>query len=398
MLTIVRRIALTTAVGLTVALAASPATAQEDPDYPVEVAQPTLAAATSVCDGGTAGVEVILDDRTKPYTVTLAGSGLPAKKTAYDDEHGVNRVLFTPVPVGEYTVGIKGADEPSDGLPVVVKPCADRDPAKGALSVDVQCRGGWGLATFEIANPGTDEVRDYRLQLGTPDQYQVQVAPGMFLSITENLYDDGVYRAVLTGGGLDEPLARTFTVNCAAGNSPGLGTYAQCDDKADVTTPAVLWVEIDNPNRAAVEYTVSASGASRAVTVSGAGHGSVDLGPVPAGDHQVVVRGSDGTETETGVAVDYCADVVVDRDGLQVSTRCVAGKSVVTFRYYAVGPFPAVRNFSVKGAARYDEEIRFDGPGVYQWTRYAGRFKDGTYTAQLVGGGLRTTEKFTVDC
>ncbi|GLZ40497.1 hypothetical protein [Actinokineospora sp. NBRC 105648] len=398
MRTMATRFVLAVTVGLSLAWSATPASAQDEPDYPIEVGQPTLATAISVCDGGTSGVEVVLDDRTKPYTVTLAGSGLPAKKSTYDDEHEVNRVVFTPVPVGEYTVEVAGADEASDGVPVVVKPCSDLDPTKGELSIDVKCRGGWGLVTFEVANPSGDDVRTYALAINGPTSYNIELSPGVFLNIHENLWDDGTYQAALSGDGFETPLVKHFTVKCASENSPQLGTYAQCDDKTDVTTPAVVFVEIDNPNRAAVDYTVTAGKVTKKVTVAGAGHGSADLGAFPAGDYPVTVKGSDGTEVETGGAVDHCADVVVDRDGLQVSVRCVDGDSVVTARFYAVGPYPAERKFSVDGNPRFNETVRFDGAGVYQWTRSTGLFDDGVYTAHLVGSGLKTVEKFTVDC
>ncbi|WP_146108321.1 hypothetical protein V5P93_001064 [Actinokineospora auranticolor] len=392
------RLAAGAAASVALVALAVPALAQADPEYPVEVGQPTLATAVSVCDGGKSGVEVILDDRDEPYTVRLTGSALPAQKSTYDDEHGVNRVLFTPVPVGSYTVEIEGADEKSDGLPVTVKPCKDLDPAKGELNVSVACRGGWGVATFEIANPATGDVRNYTLQINNPYAYNVEVAAGVFLSITDNLYDDGEYVATLRGDGFETPLVRKFTVKCASDKAPGVGTYALCDSKPDVTSPAQLWVELDNPNRAAVEYSVTANSLTKKVSVPGASHGNVNLGGIPAGDYPVVVKGSDGTEAVTGVSVDHCADVKVDRDGLQVATRCVDDASVVTVRFYAVGPYPSERKFSIEGTPRFDATVRFDGDGVYRWTRHVGLFEDGVYTAHLTGGGLDTTEKFTVDC
>lgn len=397
MLTTVTRVVLTTAAALTLAAAVvAPALAQHDP---AEVPPPnTLMRAISVCDGGDSGVEVILDDAREPYAVTLVGSDLPEQRTEFDEEHQVHRTVFRPVPVGEYTVEIEGDDAPADGLPVKVLPCSDLDPQHPRLDVEVECRGGWGLATFVVANPATDEVRTYSLSITSPEDYVIELSPGLFLRITENLFDDGAHRAVLTGDGLDEPLVREFTVDCAKENAPGLGIYAQCDDKADVTTPAVVWVEIDNPNREAVEYEVSSGDVRRTATVPGAGHGSIDLGPFPAGDYEVTVTGSDGTETPTRVVVDNCADVVVDDDGLQVAVRCAEGESVVTMRYFAVGPYPATREFTIDGTHRYDETIHFGGDGPYQWTRYTNSFEDGAYTARLTGSGLETVERFTVDC
>ncbi|MGQ0837675.1 hypothetical protein [Actinokineospora sp.] len=410
MLTTVTRVVLAAAVGLTMAATSLPAAAQEqpaessvvaqpEPADPVEVPQPTITSAIAVCDGGKSGVEVIIEDRLEPYKVILKGSDLPARETEFDEDHAVHRTVFSPVPVGEYTVEIEGADSAADGVPVVVKPCADLDPGKGELDIEVQCKAGWGLVTFVVANPGSDEVRTFALEIhGSPAYESIELAPGLFLRIHENLFDDGGYQAVLTGDGLAEPLVREFAVKCAAENAPGLGTYAQCDDKDDVTTPAVVWVEIANPNRAAVDYTVKAGKANKTVNVAGGGNGSVDLGGFPAGDYPVTVLGSDGTETVTGVAVDHCADVEIDEDGLQIAVRCVDGKSIVTARFFAVGPYPATREFGVDGSARYDETVEFAGDGPYQWTRHTGKFEDGTYTARLTGSGLETVEQFTVAC
>ncbi|GAA2972394.1 hypothetical protein [Actinokineospora diospyrosa] len=401
MLTFVKRAAVAVLTGLTLVVTAVPALAQDDPDlsfpdYPMdEVVSPTPATVASICKKGVRSVEVNIHD-SGPFTVRLVGSDLPAKTTKATDDP---KVTFKPVPPGEYTVEIDGAGEPSDGLPVVVKPCTEDTPSDDPLEVSVQCRGGWGIVTAKITNPSTDEVREYAIDIDLPYTHSGEVAPGVAFTVVDNAYEDrDKYQIKLHGPGFNPPIIKTFSVNCRSGNAPGVGTYAQCDGKENVTTQPTLWVELDNPNRISVDYTVTAHEATKTVTVPAVAHGSANLGPIPAGDYKVVVKGSDGTEVVTGVSVDFCEDVKVDRDGLQVSTRCVDEQSVVTIRYYAVGPYPAERKFTVDGKPGFEETVRFDGDGVYQWTRHVGVFADGSYTAHLTGSGLDTTEKFTVDC
>ncbi|MFC7613144.1 hypothetical protein ACFQV2_05435 [Actinokineospora soli] len=324
MLTTVTRAVLAAAVGLTLAAAAAPASAQEAD--PTDVPQPSVVIrAISVCDGGKSGVEVILDDAQDPYTVVLTGSDLPPQETVFDEEHQVHKTRFAPVPVGDYVVEVKGAEQASDGAPVRVKACSDLTPTKYSLSVEVECRGGWGVATFVVSNPDTDEVRTYSLSITTPEDYLVELGPGMFLRITENLFDDGTHQAVLSGDALAEPIVEVFTVKCASDNQPSLFTRARCDDKEDLNSAAVVHVDITNPNRGAVDYLVTAGDVSREVTVPGASRETVDLGPFPGGEYPVTVIGSDGTETPTHVVVDHCEDVKPDGDGLQIAVRCAAG-------------------------------------------------------------------------
>ncbi|SES43761.1 LPXTG-motif cell wall anchor domain-containing protein [Actinokineospora terrae] len=401
LLTFVKRAAVAIATGLTLVATALPALAQDDPDlsfpdYPMdEVVSPTPATVASICKKGVRSVEVAIHD-SGPFTVRLVGSDLPAKTTKANDEP---KVTFKPVPPGEYTVEIDGAGEASDGLPVVVRPCTEDTPSEDPLEVSVQCRGGWGIVTAKVTNPSTDEVREYAIDIDLPYTHSGEIAPGVAYTVVDNAYDDrDKYQIKLHGPGFDPPVIKTFSVNCRSGNAPGLGTYAQCDGKDNINSLPNLWVEIDNPNRISVDYTVSAHEATKTVTVPAVGHGSANLGPIEAGDYKVIVKGSDGTETVTGVSVDFCEDVKVDTDGLQISSRCVDEQSVVTFRYYAVGPYPAERKFTIDGKPGFEENVRFDGDGVYQWTRHVGVFADGGYTAHLTGSGLTTTETFKVDC
>ncbi|WP_424184442.1 hypothetical protein ACOBQX_21360 [Actinokineospora sp. G85] len=392
------RLALVAAVALTSAAAAGTAAA-DDWDTPASVPAPSLVTqVVSTCDGPQSGVEVIIEGG-EHHMVTLDGSGLPATRTRTDREHNVETVTFKSVPIGSYTVLVEGADRLSDRVPVAVRPCAERDKALGELSVDVSCVGGWGQVGFEVANPATRGKRVFDLAVhGSPAYQAIEVGKGVFQRFDENYWDDGTYLAVLTGDGLTAPLVREFTISCSTGNRPGLGTYAQCDDKDDLNTDPLLWVEIDNVNRQEVVYTVTTGSTTRAVTVPGASHGTAAMGVVGGGDHDITVTGSDGSEWGTGVSVDFCADVVLDDDGLQVSTRCVDGVAAVTARFFAVGPYPSEREFSVDGTDAFTETVRFDGDGVYQWTRHAGTFANGTHTARLTGPGLDTVERFSVGC
>ncbi|UVS77213.1 LPXTG cell wall anchor domain-containing protein [Actinokineospora sp. UTMC 2448] len=392
MLTTVTRAVLAAVAGLTLAAAsASVASAQENP----EDVPPTLVRVLADCaaDGKT-DVEVYLDDL-GPYKVLLEGFGEEAQETALHEEHEVYWHEFTDVPVGDYVVRVEGADLPSDGVPVQVKACDDRKPSQPGLTVDVQCQGGWGVATFEVANT-EGQTRSYTLEITEEaQQYEAkEILPGLFVRITENLYDDGTYTAVLSGESLDEPITEEFTVKCAPKDAPNVVADARCDDKEDVTTPAVVRVTVGNPNRHDADYTITVGDVTETVTVVGGWQETVDLGPFPGGVYPMTVIGSDGSETPTHVLVDYCEDVVVDDDGLQVSVRCVGEESVVTVRFF---PSQSKRVFKVEGRPEFDAVVAPDRDGRYDWMRHEG-IEDGVYTAVLRGPGSETREQFTVDC
>ncbi|MDQ3402955.1 MAG: LPXTG cell wall anchor domain-containing protein [Actinomycetota bacterium] len=409
MRTTVTRVVLAAVVGLAMTAPAAPAFAQEPADPPVasapaDVPFPNpIITAIAVCSDGDSRVDVALEDRRKPYEVTLRSpsSGFSLERTTtFDDSRYLHLASFEPVPTGSYEVVVKGADRPSDGVTVEVPTCAELDPDKGELSVTVECKAGWGIATFEVANPSTGDVRNYELSLygGSGEPYLIELAPGVFLRIVENLFDDGKYEATLSGDGFDKPLVKEFIVACEKDNEPRLNALAQCDTKDDINSRAPVMIDLHNPNRAAVDYTIAVAGQKRTVNVGGGSDAFVEMDPVAGGDYKVTVTGSDGTVTDTDVRVDHCEDIKKDDDGLQISSRCVDGRSIVTIRFFAVGPYPAKREFGIDGSAKYDETVEFTGDGVYQWSRYTGDFADGSYIARLSGSGLNTVENFTVAC
>ncbi|SDJ46854.1 LPXTG-motif cell wall anchor domain-containing protein [Actinokineospora alba] len=410
MLTTVTRVVLAAAVGLTMALTASPAMAQEQPAPPV-AEEPTeaepprpLLSAVAFCAEKVANLDVyVLDTREEPYSITLQGVGVNYNETKPTALHAVkdqHHVLFEGLAPGQYTVRA-GGNQPSDDVDVMVKDCAEVEPAKGELSVEVECKAGWGIVTFVVANPTSGKTEQYTLSTSEYGiSYETLTLPdGMFLRITENGFDDGEYFATLSGPNLKDPITKEFTIACAAENAPKLSAFANCDGKDDLNSPAPLYVDVTNPNRTAVDYTIKVGGAERVVKVGPGANGFVELDTLPAGVHRVTVSGSDGTVTKTEVAVDDCSGVKVDEDGLQIQTRCVDGKSDVTFRFFDIGgDYPVKRTFGVDGTDLFDSTIEFEGEGPYLWSRHTGELADGEYTARLTGAGLTTVEKFTVKC
>ncbi|MBC6450443.1 hypothetical protein [Actinokineospora xionganensis] len=393
------------------AVSASPAMAQEQPTPPVveeptEVERPEpLISAVASCAEKVASLDVyVLDSREDPYSITLQGVGFNFNKsqpTVYLPDKDQHHTLFANLAPGQYTVRA-GGHQPSDDVDVIVKECAEADPAKGELSIEVECKAGWGIVTFVITSPATGKTMQYTLSTSEYPgaKYETLTLPdGMFLRITENGFEDGKYFATLSGPTLKEPITEKFTVACAADNAPKLSAFANCDGKDDITSPAPLYVDVTNPNRATIDYTIKVGGAERVLKVGGGANGFVEMDTLPAGVHRVTVSGSDGTVTKTEVAVDDCSGVKVDEDGLQVQTRCVDGKSDVTFRFFDIGgDYPVKRSFGVDGTDLFDSTIEFDAEGPYLWSRHTGELADGEYTARLVGAGLNTVEKFAVKC
>lgn len=411
MLTTVTRVVLAAAVGLTMALTASPAMAQEQPTPPVaeeptEVEAPRpLISAVAECAENVASLDVyVVDGREDPYSITLQGVGFNFnvnQSTTYLPAKDQHHTVFKNLAPGQYTVRA-GGRQPSDDVDVMIKECAEAEPAKGALRVEVECKAGWGIVTFVVTNPTTGKTVEYTLSTSEHPgaKYETLELPdGMFLRITENGFEDGKYFATLSGPTLKEPITEKFTVACAAENAPKLIAYAHCDGKDDLNSPAPLYVDVTNPNRAAVDYTIKVGDAERVLNVGGGASGFVEMDTLAAGEYRVTVSGSDGTVTKTEVSVDDCAGVKVDEDGLQVQTRCVDGKSDVTFRFFDTGgDYPVKRSFSVDGTDLFDSTIEFEGEGPYLWSRHTGELADGEYTARLTGAGLDTVEKFTVKC
>ncbi|MGW5054236.1 LPXTG cell wall anchor domain-containing protein [Actinokineospora sp. NPDC004072] len=392
MRTTVTRAVLAATAGLTLAAAAAPvAAAQEDTTPPPT----TIVRAVAECAvDGVADVSVILDDL-GPYLVTLSGLDREPQETTFNEDNYVYETVFADVPIGEYVVSVKGHHEASDGVPVKVVACAQTGPTAPQLSVEVACRGGWGIATFVVTNPSTGERRAYTLEIVEEFQeYRIpDLFPGMFLRISENLYDDGLYTAVLSADGM-EPISKEFTVKCAPKDQPTVVATARCDDKPDLTAPAIVSVTVGNPNRHDAEYTVTVGDVTKSVRVTGGWQETLDVGPFDGGVYPMTVIGSDGTETPAHVLVDHCADVVPDDDGLQIAVRCVDEGSIVTVRFF---PSDERRVFKVAGRPEFDAVVAPDRDGFYDWIRHEG-IEDGTYTATLTGPDKQVREDFTVDC
>lgn len=290
----VRRLLVAAGIGFAL-LTATPAVAQSDDEVP----QPGLVTAAATCEHGTAAIKVWIEDegddtpkvrldRLSPDTATLT------KDTVLDKD--MRLAVFEPVPAGEYNVHIdRGGDVRPDDVPVVVKPCEDLQPSDELLRVNVECQGGWGLATFVVANPRTKDVVKWDLTTGYGSGLKIELSEGLFLEVTENGVDDGTYTASLIAD--KKVVAKaTYAVRCEKGNAPRLDVTAAC---ADTITATVL-----NPNRAPVNYEVSVKNVIKELTLKGGERGSVAFSGLAQGEHKVLVKGDDKTQAAGSAKLD----------------------------------------------------------------------------------------------
>jgi LPXTG-motif cell wall-anchored protein len=270
-------------------------------DPPDEVEMPGILTAVATCDFGKASVTVWIDDNSNdPIEVRLdrlhPDTATQTKSTEFDEDRGLHKVVFEPVAVGDYNVHVDGRDSVADDLAVVVKDCGDLKPKDGPLTIEVECKAGWGIATFEVANPDTDEVVRYTLAVDVTD-VNIELSKGLFLRVTLNALDDGTYTAELSG---EVEVSKDFVVKCAAGNAPKLGVTAEeCGG-----TAAAVGVAVHNPNRATVDYRVTLKDVTKSVSVPGGESGTVTFPGVPAGEYPVRVLGSDQSESASVAKVD----------------------------------------------------------------------------------------------
>jgi hypothetical protein len=301
----IRRLLVTAGIGLTLLGGGVNAAADPGDD---EVPEPGLVNAMASCEHGTAAITVWVDDnRDAPLPVRLdrvrPDVASLTKDTVLDEERGMHKVVFEPVPIGEYNVHVeRGGKIPADDVPAVVKPCSDLKPTDEPLRVEVDCQAGWGLATFIVANPRTEGVAAYSLTNTNFGAHEIQLSEGLFLRITENEFDDGTYQAHLTGDGdSGVHVTKEFTVSCKAGNVPKLEVTAACTDSNGSVT-----VSLKNSNRAPVGYEVSLKDSTKALTVKGGEKGTVTFSGIANGEQTVRVVGNDKTQADGVVKVD-CA-------------------------------------------------------------------------------------------
>jgi LPXTG-motif cell wall-anchored protein len=270
---------------------AGAANAQPDEDDPIPRLDLLIAEAT--CDDqGTARVTVWVDDaRDAPLEVRLDGLGPePTSRTGQttlDEERGMHVVTFQPVAAGDYNVHADRApDQPAADLPVTVEPCSKLEPSDDPFRVEVECRNGWGVVTFIVANQGTGEVAEYSIQLDDLPEpsHVVALSGGMFLRVAETPYEDKDYTAQLTGNGVD--ITEEFTVACEFGNPPTIDVSYTCAGGTAQVAVGVL-----NPNRGLVEYDVvlSRTGVSKQISVAGGQRGVVTFPNVEPGREFVTV-------------------------------------------------------------------------------------------------------------
>ncbi|HEU5471137.1 MAG TPA: hypothetical protein VFV67_10825 [Actinophytocola sp.] len=273
----------------------------QDEDPP-QVEPPVLAEAAADCHDGTARVKVWVDDAPEPWNVSLAalsGDFVRELTSVLDEDKGMYVAVFDDVPVGEYAVAIVGADRPSDGLRVVVRACTDPGPGQGALDVAVECRGGWGIATFQVTNPETGTRSSFTLAIRAPEDYRIPTLdPGLFVRITQNLFDDGSYVARLEDENGREVARKDFTVACAEGNAPALEVTSTCEG----ATARVI-VGVSNPNRIQIAYTVRLKDQTQTVTVGGGQRGTVTFPKIADGRYLIKVTGGD-TRADAPLTVD----------------------------------------------------------------------------------------------
>lgn len=291
----VRRLLVTAGIGL--ALIAGAGRAAADPGEGEEAPQPGPVRAAATCEHGTANITVTLDYEDRPLQVQLdrvSPDQASLTKTTAPDEHDseVQRVVFEPVPAGEYTVRVDR--NPPDLMPVMVKPCGDPQPTDDLLKVNVECQAGWGVVTFTVTNPTTKDVVEYTLTTGYVTARKVPVQPDQFLEISENGIDDRTYTARLTGQGIN--VTKEYTVSCFEGNAPRLAATATC--------PGSVSVDVLNPNRVTVEYKVSVKDVTKKLTLKGGEKGKVSFTGIADGERPVLVKGKDNTQAEATVKLD----------------------------------------------------------------------------------------------
>jgi LPXTG-motif cell wall-anchored protein len=269
-------------------------------DPPDEVEMPGILTAVATCDFGKASVTVWIDDNTNdPIEVRLdrlhPDTATQTKNTEFDEDRDLHKVVFEPVAIGDYNVHIDGRDSVADDLTVLVKDCKDVKPKDDPLTIEVECKAGWGIATFQVANPDTDKVVQYTLAVDVTEA-NIELSKGLFLRVTLNALDDGTYTAELTG---DVEVSKDFVVKCAAGNAPKLDVTTE----ACGGTSAQVGVAVRNPNRATVDYRVTLNEVTKTVSVPGGQSGTVTFPGVAAGEYPVRVTGA-GTESASVATVE----------------------------------------------------------------------------------------------
>jgi LPXTG-motif cell wall-anchored protein len=284
--------------GVAFALIAGAGHAAADPGDDEEAPQPGPVRAAATCEHGTAGITVTLDYEDRALQVRLdrvSPDQASLTKITAPDEHDpeVQRVVFEPVPAGDYTVRVDRT--PPDAVPVVVRPCGDPQPTDDLLKVSVECQAGWGLVTFTVTNPATKEVVEYTLTTGYVTPRKVPVRAGEFLEITENGIDDRTYTARLTGPG-GTNVTKRYTVSCMRGNAPRLAATTTCPDK--------ISVDVLNPNRVTVDYTVSRKDVAKKLTLKGGEKGTVSFPGIDGSEQPILVKGDDRSQAEVAAKLD----------------------------------------------------------------------------------------------
>jgi LPXTG-motif cell wall-anchored protein len=295
---LLRQAVLAIMVGLTMLAGAGVGLA----DPPAEVEMPGILTAVATCDFGKASVTVWIDDnRDDPIAVRLdrlhPDTATRTRNTELDEDRGLHKVVFEPVTIGDYNVHIDGRDGVADDLTVVVKDCKDVKPRDDPLTIEVECKAGWGIATFQVANPDTDKVVQYTLAVDVISEENIELSKGLFLRVTLNALDDGTYTAELTG---DVEASKDFVVKCAAGNAPKLDVSTEACGGAS----AQVGVAVRNPNRATVDYRVTLKDVTKTVSVPGGQRGTVTFPGVPAGEYPVRATGADQTESASVARVE----------------------------------------------------------------------------------------------
>jgi hypothetical protein len=298
---------LTPTVGLGAGIGSA---APADPE-PVDQPRPLLAATASchsTADGVPAEVRVVVyEDRTQPYVLHLTGvTGAfgDTRSTTFDDKHFVQVATFTGLAAGEYAVAVdEPAHEvsPADNVHVKVRECADLKPTDDPLGIEVECKAGWGVVTFQVANPKSGKPAVYTLTVDPPlTAHLVSAQSGAFVRITENGYDDKTHVAKLTGSGLD--ITRRFEVTCQRGNPAKVDVTPSCD-----AGKSRLSVGVMNPNGLPVDYTIGVKGQAKTVSLGSVGGGVRAVAifdGVPSGAQEVTVTGSDRTAAAGTATVD----------------------------------------------------------------------------------------------
>jgi len=297
----------------------------------------------------------------------------------------------------------------------------------------VTCDNTPGLVIGEVVATGTVRSPPRRSVRRSPDRaWQLQGRIGLSTSLDRAAARGRLHRIALAGlaSATITGLALLGTAAVAAAQQPGDATVdtvqveqqqgrdkekppAEQPEQPELFVDAGCeapkrgdqWVgyvdvEVTNPNKKAVTYTVTLKTdpeQSEEVKVKGDDAEFVSFGNVPTGTFEIVVTGDDGTTASSEAKLDRCGEISdpVD-DELQVFVRCADGRGLVTIYLFNLGRETRALTVSVDDIEQ-SEPVELDG-GAYLVYIDEEPTEDGTYVVRVTGEGVDTEETVTVAC